>query len=112
MGAKPEPRLTHNVYVIELHPQVLRFAPFRARNRHYQAGKPCVFMAVTGLAPELRFANHLNGVKADHLVARFGLRLLPDLYEYANPMPLEAAREMEIEIANELREEGYGVWQA
>lgn len=108
----PEPRLTHNVYVIQLHPSVLNFKPFELRNPHYRLGKPCVFIGVTGLAPELRFANHKNGVKADPLVERFGLQLLPELYDYANPMPLEAAREMQAEIARALREEGYGVWHA
>ena len=29
-----------------------------------------------------------------------------------NPMPYEAAREMEVELAIGLREAGYGVWQA
>ena len=37
---------------------------------------------------------------------------LPELYEVYNPMPYEAAREMEVELAIGLREEGYGVWQA
>jgi hypothetical protein len=40
------------------------------------------------------------------------LRLLPALYEVYNPMPYEAAREMEVELAIDLREAGYGVWQA
>ena len=42
----------------------------------------------------------------------FGLRLLPDLYEAYNPMPYDAARDMEVELAIDLREGGYGVWQA
>ena len=44
--------------------------------------------------------------------AVYGLRLLPALYEVYNPMPYEAAREMEVELAIALREAGYGVWQA
>lgn len=43
---------------------------------------------------------------------RFGLRLLPRLYAYANPMPYQAARDMEVELAIALQEEGYAVWQA
>lgn len=42
----------------------------------------------------------------------YGLRLLPTLYEVYNPMPYAAAREMEVELAIGLREDGYGVWQA
>ena len=38
--------------------------------------------------------------------------MLPALYEVYNPMPYEAAREMEVELAIALREAGYAVWQA
>jgi hypothetical protein len=41
-----------------------------------------------------------------------GLRLVPALYAVYNPMPYEAAREMEVELAIGLREAGHGVWQA
>jgi hypothetical protein len=34
------------------------------------------------------------------------------LYEVYNPMPFEAARDMEVELAIGLWEAGYGVWQA
>lgn len=50
--------------------------------------------------------------KANRFVQCYGLRLLPALYEVYNPMPHEAAREMEVELAIALREAGYGVWQA
>ena len=43
---------------------------------------------------------------------RFGLRLLPELYAYANPMPYQAARDMEVALAIALREQGYAVWHA
>ena len=43
---------------------------------------------------------------------RYGLRLLPELYEVYNPMPYDDARDMEVELAIDLRESGYGVWQA
>jgi hypothetical protein len=33
------------------------------------------------------------------------------LYAYANPMPYNAARDMEVELAIALRGEGYAVWQ-
>ena len=102
----------HHVYVVELSPEVLQEARFRRANPDYDATKPCVYVGMTGLTPEARFARHKAGVKANRYVERFGLRLLPKLYAYANPMPYEAAREMEVELAIGLREEGYGVWQA
>ena len=102
----------HNVYVVELDPVVLNFARFRNANPDRDMLKPCVYVGMTGLAPEERFAKHKAGIRANSYVQRFGLRLLPRLYAYANPMPYEAAREMEVELAIALQEEGYAVWQA
>jgi hypothetical protein len=36
--------------------------------------------------------------------------LLPELFEYLNPMPYEAAMIMEEELAEDLRAEGYCVF--
>jgi len=102
----------HNVYVIELHPAVLNIARFRNANPDRDMLKPCVYVGMTGLMPEERFAKHKAGIRANSYVQRFGLRLLPKLYAYANPMPYEAARDMEVELAIALQEEGYAVWQA
>jgi len=115
---KASPRKTrparhhHSVYVIELDPYVLNFARFRAANPNRDMLKPCVYVGMTGLTPEERFAKHKAGIRANSYVQRYGLRLLPRLYAYANPMPYEAAREMEVELAIALQEEGYAVWQA
>jgi hypothetical protein len=105
-------RYRHHVYVIELDPRVLNLARFRAANPERDMLKPCVYVGMTGLTPEERFAKHKAGIRANSYVQRFGVRLLPKLYAYANPMPYEAAREMEVELAIALREEGYAVWQA
>jgi hypothetical protein len=64
---------------------------------------------MSGLKPEQRFANHKAGIKASSLVKRFGLRLLPELYEHLNPMPFEAAAQMERDLAEDLRHAGYTV---
>lgn len=111
---QPVPRRKHhhNVYVIELSPEVLQSRRFRDANPNYDATKPCVYVGSTGLEPEERFAKQKAGVRANRYVERYGLRLLPRLYAYANPMPYMAARDMEVEIAIALREQGYGVWQA
>ena len=105
-------RHRHHVYVIELSPQVLQEARFRRANPDYDATKPCVYVGMTGLTPEVRFDRHKAGVKANRFVQRYGERLLPKLYECYNPMPYEGAREMEVELAIALREAGYGVWQS
>jgi hypothetical protein len=102
----------HHVYVVELADQVWNEASFRKANPDYQLGKPFVYVGMTGLDPDLRFDKHKAGIQANRFVFTYGLRLLPALYEVYNPMPYEAAREMEVELAIGLREAGYGVWQA
>ena len=56
-----------------------------------------------------RFQNHKNGQKSAWVVERYGLRLMPELFEYLNPMPFEAAAQMEKDLAEDLRAEGYTV---
>ncbi len=102
----------HNVYVIELDPAIFNIARFRNANPDRDLLKPAVYVGMTGLTPEERFAKHKAGIRANRYVQRFGLRLLPRLYAYANPMPYQAARDMEVELAIALREQGYAVWQA
>ena len=105
-------RHRHHVYVVELADQVWNEPRFRKSNPDYCLGKPFVYVGMTGLDPDLRFDKHKAGVKANRFVFEYGLRLLPALYEMYNPMPYEAARGMEVELAIGLREAGYGVWQA
>ena len=109
--AKRARRAHHSVYVIELDGRVLNHARFRAANPNRDMTKPCVYVGCTGLSPERRFEKHKAGIRANSYVQRYGLRLLPKLYAYANPMPYDAARDMEVELAIALQAEGYAVWQ-
>ena len=102
----------YHVYVIELSKDVLYESRFKKANPGYIAGKPCIYVGMTGLDPDVRFDKHKAGIQANSFVRDFGLRLLPGLYAMYNPMPYEAAREMEVELGIALREAGYGVWQA
>lgn len=102
----------HRVYVVELSDRVWNEPVFRKVNPEYRLGKPFVYVGMTGLDPDLRSDRHKAGVQANRIVLEYGLRLLPTLYEVYNPMPNEAAREMEVELAIGLHEDGYGVWQA
>ena len=87
-------------------------AKFRKCNPDYDLARPCVYVGMTGLDPDTRFDKHKAGVRANRYVQRYGQRLMPELYEFYNPMPYAAACEMEVELAIALRESGYGVWQA
>ena len=99
----------HNVYVILLddavaeHPSILRLNPRR------DPRKPCVYVGMTGLPVDHRFENHKHGYKSAWVARKYGVRLMPELYEHLNPMPFEAAAQMEKELAEDLRAEGYTV---
>jgi predicted GIY-YIG superfamily endonuclease len=99
------------VYVVELSDRVWNEARFRRANPEHRLGRPLVYVGMTGLDPDLRFDKHKAGIQANRFVQRYGVRLLPQLYEVYNPMPYAAACEMEVELAIALREQGYGVWQ-
>jgi hypothetical protein len=101
--------LHHYVYVVLLDPAVLKLRKIRAVNPTRQKDKPCVYVGMTGLNPDERFANHKAGLKAARIVQRYGLRLLPELYEVFNPMPFDVAAQMERELAEDLRAQGYTV---
>jgi hypothetical protein len=102
----------YHVYVVELSDRVWNLARFRRANPDWKLGKPFVYVGMTGLDPDVRFDKHKAGIQASSYVRDYGLRLLPALYEKYNPMPYEAAREMEVELGIALRKQGFGVWQA
>jgi len=108
--ADSAPRLSHNVYVVELDPAVLKRRAFRARNPAYRPDMPCVYVGMTGLPPGERFQNHKAGVKANWFVKKYGKGLLPDLFAHLNPMPYAKAQQMEIDLAESLRKRGYLVF--
>jgi hypothetical protein len=102
----------HHVYVVELDDRVWNHPRFRRANPDWKLGKPFVYVGMTGLDPDVRFDKHMAGIQSNVFVRNYGLRLLPALYERYNPMPYQAAREMEVELGIHLRSAGYGVWQA
>jgi len=106
--AEPE-RFHHNVYVILLDSKALRHPSILRANTQRDPAKPCVYVGMTGLPVEHRFENHKHGYKSAWVVQKYGVRLLPELFAHLNPMPYEAAAQMEMELAEDLRAEGYTV---
>lgn len=102
----------YHVYVIELSKDVLYESRFKKANPGYVAGKPCIYVGMTGLDPDVRFDKHKAGIQSNRYAKEFGLRLLPELYALYNPLSYEHARDLEVELAIDFREAGYGVWQA
>ena len=109
LRAKLEPDHHHNVYVVLLAPAAGRIRTVRAANPRRDPKKSCVYVGMTGLTPEERFANHKAGIKDASLVKRYGIRFLPELYAHLNPMPFVAAARMEVDLAEDLRRAGYTV---
>jgi hypothetical protein len=98
-----------HVYVVLLDLEAAKDPHLLKSNPKRQEGMPCVYVGLTGLTPEERFANHKRGYKAADVVQRHGIRLVPELYEWLNPMPFAAASQMERDLAEDLRGQGYTV---
>jgi predicted GIY-YIG superfamily endonuclease len=94
---KRKPRGHHHVYVVFL------------RNPSGD-GKAGYYVGMTGLTPEQRLANHKAGIKAASVVRKYGVRLVPTLYEHLNPMTYADALRMEGELAESLRKRGFRVF--
>lgn len=106
--AEPE-KFHHSVYVILLDDGLLKHRSILRLNPKRDPAKPCVYVGMTGLPVEHRFENHRHGYKSAWVVRKYGVRLIPELYEHLNPMPFEAAAQMEKDLAEDLRREGYTV---
>jgi hypothetical protein len=109
LKAAAESSFHHYVYVVLLDGSAAKDRKILRANPKRDKSKPCVYVGMTGLSPEERFQNHKNGIKSARVVQKFGVRLLPEFYEYLNPMPFAAAAQMERELAEELRSKGYTV---
>lgn len=73
-------------------------------------GKAGYYVGMTGLSPAKRFANHKAGIKCARVVRRFGVRLVPVLYEHLNPLSYGDAVVLEAELAESLRKRGFQVF--
>jgi hypothetical protein len=101
-----------NLYVVELKPKIFGWERrFFEANLHWIPGSLCVYVGMTGLTPEERFRAHRRGEHAARIVQKYGLCLLPELYQQFNPLPYELAQQMEPELARQLRADGLAVWQ-
>jgi predicted GIY-YIG superfamily endonuclease len=104
-----EPEFHHNVYVILLSKAALKDLSILRHNPARDQSNPAVYVGMTGLPVNHRFENHKNGYKSARLVRKYGVRLLPELFEHLNPMPYEHAVQMEKDLADDLRAQSYAV---
>ena len=99
----------HCVYVVELDPEVRKKRKLQKLNPDFDPEQPCLYVGMTGLSPEERFANHKAGRKASPEVRDYGVRLLPELTVDLNNLSYEDAVKAEADLAYYLRREGYFV---
>ncbi|HXG99640.1 MAG TPA: hypothetical protein VNI79_04405 [Sphingomicrobium sp.] len=83
----------HSVYVILLH-DPRRF------------GRWGLYVGQTSRDPDWRFDQHKAGYKASGAVKRFGVSLLPDLFEHLNPMRQWESLDLEAALADAFRSAG------
>lgn len=83
----------HSVYVILLH-DIRRASPWG------------LYVGQTSRDPDWRFDQHKAGYKASGAVRRFGVCLLPDLFEHLNPLHQWESLDLEEALAETLREAG------
>ena len=103
--------LHHNVYVIELDKKVLEIRRFREANPNCDPELACFYVGRTGLTPEERFRQHLEGIRPNRYARKYGRWLRRRLYQKYNPMTFEDADKKEKELAEQLRAKGHAVWQ-
>lgn len=99
------------LYVVLLDPAVTRHRRFVDQNPNLAPDTVCLYVGMTGLDPEERFANHKAGHKANRYVRDYGIRLMPELVEGIGPLAFDEAQAEEAALADRLRSAGYAVWQ-
>lgn len=65
-----------------------------------------LYVGKTSHRPEERFQQHKDGYKASRYVKKYGVRLLPELFDHLNPMSAAEATELEVSIAEALKKAG------
>ena len=65
-----------------------------------------LYVGRTMRKPEVRFQQHKDGHKASKYVRKYGVRLMPELFEHLNPMSNAESIELEASIAEALKKAG------
>jgi len=99
------------VYVVELDKKVLNLKKFRSKIPFYIKSSGCVYIGQSIRTPCLRFERYKEGYKSNSYARRYGIKLLPDLYDRYNPIPtIKDAANIEKMLGERLRLNGIGVW--
>jgi hypothetical protein len=99
----------HSVYVVLLDEHIGTLPQMRLRNPKHNLSKPCVYIGLTSARVGPRFEYRKATGELEWRVYRFGVRLMPKLYEHLNPMTYETALQTAKKLAEDLRAKGYCV---
>lgn len=97
------------VYVVLLDHAAGRTGRALEANPGRLAERPFLYVGMTSRHPLARYRSHLRGRKSSRYVRRFGICLLPELFDHLNPLDRSGAAALEIDLAADLRARGYGV---
>jgi hypothetical protein len=107
----------YSVYVIRLKEGVLEKKKFREANPDYKEEKPCYYLGSTGKTPEVRAEEHRTSARNKRgrlynpIAMNYFDGLRPSKYKRHNPISSQKkAVKKEMDLAEKLRQAGYGVW--
>ena len=102
-------KLRYSVYVVRLDEYVGRLPQMRRRNTDRDPSKPFVYVGLTPLRVGRRFDYRRATKETEWRLHRYGVGLMPELYEHLNPMTPEKALRTARKLAQDLRAKGFGV---
>ena len=84
---------------------------FFSRNQLYLKGSGCVYVGQSIRTPSLRFEQHKEGYKSNSYARKYGIKLLPELYDkYNTILSRRDVENIEKMLGERLRLKGIGVW--
>jgi hypothetical protein len=107
MGTAEE--LRYSVYVVLLDEYVGTLPQMRLRNPKRGPSKPVVYVGLTPLPVNRRFDFRRATPEHEWRLHKFGVRLMPELYDSLRPMTCKRALQTAKKLADDLRAKGFCV---
>jgi len=107
MGTERE--LCYSIYVVLLEDYIGTLPQMRRRNPKRDLSKPCVYVGLTSLSVDRRFDFRQATPKHEWRLHKFGVRLMPELYDSLHPMTRKEALQVAKNLADDLRAKGFSV---
>jgi len=104
-----EQKLRYSVYVVLLDQYVGTLPQMRRRNPKRGPSKPVVYVGLTPLPVNRRFDFRRAAPEHEWRLHKFGVRLMPELYDSLRPMTCKRALQIAKKLADDLRAKGFCV---